>query len=232
MAIYRYSRWDGTQAGFDLDADAVLSEIKDDLMYHGDVGFALRRMMQQGFRDRNGRHVEGLQELLERIREARRQEREQHDPGGAYQEIADELNEILAQEREALDRLEQEAGASGDERRREVTDEVVGERRAAARASSRGPRRPRARLSRATTSPRARRASASRQLLERLREETVQDLPRPGGGRRLGMRRRRRERIRNALDALNKMMEQRAGRRNARPELRAVHGAVRRSFPG
>jgi uncharacterized protein with von Willebrand factor type A (vWA) domain len=130
VAIYRYSRWDGTQAGFDLDADAILSEIKDDLMYHGDVGFALRRMMQQGFRDRNGRHVEGLQELLEQVRESRRQEREQHDPGGAYQEIANELNEILDQEREALDRLEQEADASGDQRRREVTDEVVGERRA------------------------------------------------------------------------------------------------------
>ena len=38
----------------------------------------------------------------------RRQERDQHDPGGAYQDIANELNEILDQEREALDRLEQE----------------------------------------------------------------------------------------------------------------------------
>ena len=87
-------------------------------------------MMQQGFRDRSGRHIEGLQELLERIRESRRQERDQHDPGGAYQDIANELNEILDQEREALDRLEQEAGASGDQRRQEVTDEVVGEHRA------------------------------------------------------------------------------------------------------
>ncbi len=69
MALFAYSRWDGSQAGFDLDADDVFAEIKDDLMYHGDVGHALRRMLQEGFSDRNGRHVEGLQELLERIRE-------------------------------------------------------------------------------------------------------------------------------------------------------------------
>ena len=51
---------------------AILSEIKDDLIYHGDIGSALRRLLQQGFQDRNGRHVEGMQELLERIRERRR----------------------------------------------------------------------------------------------------------------------------------------------------------------
>ena len=64
MAIYKYSRWDGTQTGFELDADDILTEIKDDLMYHGDVGYGLRRMLQQGFSDRNGRHIEGLQELI------------------------------------------------------------------------------------------------------------------------------------------------------------------------
>ena len=122
MSNYRYSRWDGTQAGFELDADAVFSDIQDDLVYHGDVGFALRRMMQQGFRDVNGLRIEGFQDLVERIRESRRQERARHDPSGAYQEIADELNEILDQEREALDALEREAAASGDERRRQVTD--------------------------------------------------------------------------------------------------------------
>ena len=44
-ARFTYSRWDGTQRGFDLDADALLAEITDDLLYHGDVNAALRRMM-------------------------------------------------------------------------------------------------------------------------------------------------------------------------------------------
>ena len=55
----RYSRWDGTQAGFELDAEDVLSEITDDLLYHGDLNAALRRMMQSGFRDQNGERLAG-----------------------------------------------------------------------------------------------------------------------------------------------------------------------------
>jgi len=44
---FRYSAWDGTQRGFDLDADALLDEMTDDLLYHGDLHAAMRRMMQQ-----------------------------------------------------------------------------------------------------------------------------------------------------------------------------------------
>lgn len=65
---FRYSRWDGTQVGFDLDADAVLSEINDDLLYHGDLNAALRRMLNSGFADREGRQVEGMRDLLEKLR--------------------------------------------------------------------------------------------------------------------------------------------------------------------
>ena len=34
---FTYSRWDGTQVGFELDADSILEEITDDLLYHGDL---------------------------------------------------------------------------------------------------------------------------------------------------------------------------------------------------
>ena len=68
VARFRYSRWDGTQVGFDLDADALLEEMTDDLLYHGDLNAALRRMMQQGFRDRNDDRLMGLREMLERLR--------------------------------------------------------------------------------------------------------------------------------------------------------------------
>ncbi|MGZ4682634.1 MAG: hypothetical protein ACXV8G_09255 [Acidimicrobiales bacterium] len=71
---FRYSKWDGTQTGFDLDADALLSEMSDDLIYHNDVNAALRRMLQQGLRDRNGEELMGLREMLQRLKERRRQE--------------------------------------------------------------------------------------------------------------------------------------------------------------
>ena len=86
---FQYSRWDGTQVGFDLDADAILEEITDDLLYHGDLNAALRRLMQQGFKDRNGDDVQGMRELLEKLRKRRREQLEQHDLGGVYDDIAE-----------------------------------------------------------------------------------------------------------------------------------------------
>ena len=126
---YRYSRWDGTQVGFELDADDVLSELTDDLLYHGDLNAALRRMMQQGFADRNNERVQGIRELLEKLRRRRRDELERYDLGGVYDDIAQELRDVVDMEREGIDQLVQEARESGDPRRQEITEEVAGERR-------------------------------------------------------------------------------------------------------
>src|SRR5690606_20721132 len=125
---FTYSRWDGTQVGFDLDAEAILEEITDDLLYHGDLHAALRRLMQQGFQDRNGEQLMGMRDLMERLRRQRRDRLEQHDLGGVYEEIADSLREVLDLEREGLEQLAREARESGDQRRQEITDEVVTER--------------------------------------------------------------------------------------------------------
>ncbi len=129
MPRAHYSRWDGSQVGFDLDADAVLAEVTDDLLYHGDLNAALRRMLQSGFRDRDGNKVQGMRELLERLRRKRREELERHDLGGVYDEVADALREVVETERQGLDDLEAEARASGDQRRQEITEEVTQEKR-------------------------------------------------------------------------------------------------------
>ena len=126
---YSYSRWDGTQAGFDLDAETVLSEMTDDLLYHGDLHAALRRMMQSGFRDRAGERMQGMRELLEKLKRRRREQLERHDLGGVYDEIADALRDVVDTERAGLDQLEQQARDSGDPRRQEVTEQSVAEKR-------------------------------------------------------------------------------------------------------
>jgi len=126
---HSYSRWDGTQTGFEFDAADVMSEITDDLLYHGDLPAALRRMMQTGFEDANGERVKGLREILERLREQRRQRLENHDLGGVYDDIARRLRDVVDTERAELDGLEQAAQRSGDQRRQEVTGDAVAERR-------------------------------------------------------------------------------------------------------
>jgi uncharacterized protein with von Willebrand factor type A (vWA) domain len=129
MPRFEYSRWDGTQIGFDFDAEDALAEITDDLLYHGDLNQALRRMLQQGFRDRQGERVAGMRELLERLRRRRKDELERYDLGGVYDDIAERLREVLDMERSGIEQLQEEARQSGDQRRQEITDEVAAERR-------------------------------------------------------------------------------------------------------
>ncbi len=129
MARFRYSRWDGSQTGFDLDADALLGELTDDLLYHGDLNAALRRAMQQGFRDRNGRELQGLREMLDQLRERRRDMLDRYDPGGVFDDVNRQLDEILAQESEGIDRRLDEARESGDPRRQEIVEELARDRR-------------------------------------------------------------------------------------------------------
>lgn len=119
-----YSRWDGTQKGFELGADDILGELTDDLLYHGDVNAALRRMLQSGFEDRNGERVQGLREMLERLRQQRKERLEQFDLGGVYDEVANDLRDVIDTERDALDDLARQARESGDERRRELTEQT------------------------------------------------------------------------------------------------------------
>ena len=86
-ARFTYSRWDGTQRGFDLDADGLFDELTDDLLYHGDVNSALRRMMQDGMRDRNGERLQGLRELMEKLRQQRQDRLDQFDLGGVQRDL-------------------------------------------------------------------------------------------------------------------------------------------------
>ncbi len=121
---FRYSRWDGTQKGFDVDAFDVLSELTDDLLYHGDPNSALRKLIEEGFEDRNGDQIEGLRQMLEKLAQERQERLDQHDLGGVYDEINEALSEVVDLERQGLaDRSEladMELGSSnpGDEQHR------------------------------------------------------------------------------------------------------------------
>lgn len=126
---FRYSAWDGTQTGFDLDADALLDEINDDLLYHGDINAALRRLMQQGMHDADGNELMGLREMLDRLREQRREMLDRYDLGGVYEDIAEKLREIISAEREGIDRRVDEALSSNDRRREEIVEDLAKQRR-------------------------------------------------------------------------------------------------------
>ncbi len=128
MSRWSYRRWDGSQTGFEDEIDNLFSELSDDLLYHGDPDAALRRLLNSGFRRPDGEQVQGLREMMERLRQQRQEELDRGDLGGAFDEIAQELEQVIAEERAGLEALADDARSSGDERRRQVTDEVVAER--------------------------------------------------------------------------------------------------------
>ena len=109
--------------GYELDALDVMEQLTDDLLYHGDLNSALRRMMQQGFEDRNGEQIQGLREMLDKLRERRQDTLDRYDLGGVYEDIAKELREVVQQERDELQRQLDQARESGDPRRQELTEQ-------------------------------------------------------------------------------------------------------------
>ncbi|TAN29817.1 MAG: hypothetical protein EPN30_01750 [Actinomycetota bacterium] len=97
-----YQRWDGTQNPADLDGDEIFDEIRDSLLYHGDVAAALKKLLSEGFRDRHGNRTSGLKDMVERLAKRRREILSQHDPSGILQEISDALDEIVQTEQSAV----------------------------------------------------------------------------------------------------------------------------------
>lgn len=121
---FTYSSWDGTQSVPDLDADALLQAMGDELIEHGDPNAALRRILHGGL-EVDGERLQGLREMLERLRQQRQEMLEQHDLGGVYDEIRDALGEVMETERGSLDGLEEvgdDVVAESTQRRREQLD--------------------------------------------------------------------------------------------------------------
>lgn len=113
----------------DLDAEEMLRLLSDDFMETGDLEEAMDRLLRDGFETADGERIEGLRELLERTREKRRELEQQGDPDGEMQRYREWLDDIEALERAELDELLSEAEESGDERREEVTRDLVSQKK-------------------------------------------------------------------------------------------------------
>jgi len=113
---HRYTRWDDTQQVEDLSAEDLLDALSDDLIADGDLLSALRRMYRWGDEGKLDGQIPGLQQLLERLRQQRQQELDQHDLGGVLDEIREKLQDIVETERLGIqNRLDQARGESGDD---------------------------------------------------------------------------------------------------------------------
>ena len=119
VSRYRYSEWDGSQEIPPLDPDQVLEALTDDLMNFGDLQHALRNLVQRGMRNPDGDRTQGLRDLLQQLRQQRRQTLDRFNISSAFDDIQNRLEEIVGKERGTLDaRLAENGGGeppSGDD---------------------------------------------------------------------------------------------------------------------
>jgi len=102
---YGYSRWDGTQHIEGLDADDILNALADDYLEDANLQQALKRLMQDGIRGENGQRTMGLREMLERMRQTRREQLSRYNmASGVMDDLRQKLEEIKKMEREGIQR--------------------------------------------------------------------------------------------------------------------------------
>ncbi|HML00253.1 MAG TPA: hypothetical protein VK428_08700, partial [Acidimicrobiales bacterium] len=228
---WAYRRWDGSQRATVDEIEDLFSDLADDLLYHGDPDAALRRLLNSGFRRPDGERVAGLRELMERLRRRRQEELESGDLGGAFHEIARELDEVVAEERRGLRSLAEEARASGDERRRQVTEEVVAERSMQLELLPEDlASKVRGLQGYEFTSSEAR--QHFEELLERLRQEVARSWFDQMAESMANPDPAQLERMRQMLDALNRMIEQRDRGEELDPSFEQFMESFGDFFPG
>ena len=214
--LIRYSRWDGTQRLAEPDADDLLAAMADDLLADGDLASALRRLLQQGARDPRGQGLPGLQELLRQLRQRRQQELDRYDLGSALEDIERKLAEVVQTERQGIER--RLAGLAAAAGRLEALDRL--------------PPDPAGRLRELQrydfVEPEARRLFE--ELLRSLRQQMLQPLL--AGMRQAleAMTPADRQRMREMLQELNRMLRERAA--GGEPDFQAFRARWGDQFPG
>ncbi len=107
----RYSRWDGRQAVPDVAADELLDALSEDLLEEGDLGDALRRLMERGIQhdDPTRPDMAGLRDLLDRLAKRREELLARYKLGDVLSDTRAELAGIIDAERAGVERRLAEA---------------------------------------------------------------------------------------------------------------------------
>src|SRR6266540_2593915 len=120
----RYRRWDGTQRLDALEAEELLGAMSDELLAGGDLEDALARLSRWGIPGR----MDGMKDLLERLRAAKQRRAERHDLSKVFDELKEKLDEVKRLEREGLER--RRAAEAPDEQLRQAMQKMAQERMA------------------------------------------------------------------------------------------------------
>jgi uncharacterized protein with von Willebrand factor type A (vWA) domain len=122
----RFSAWDGTQDPLGPDVEEIFNRLSEDVFHGWDFETALRRMLSQGWRDRSGRRLMGLEEMAERLQRRRRKQLEKYNLDGVFNDITEKLDSVLRMERQGI---EERISGVEDESARRILERVAAKRR-------------------------------------------------------------------------------------------------------
>ncbi len=126
MSTHRFTAWDGTQDPLGPDVDEIFNRLSEDVFHGWDFETALRRMLSQGWRDRSGRRLMGLEEMTERLSRQRRKQLEKYNLDGVFDDITEKLDNVVRMERQGID---ERLTRVEDESARRILDRVAAKRR-------------------------------------------------------------------------------------------------------
>lgn len=109
MALFRYSRWDGSQNVFDIDEDELMESLSEDILEHGDLNRALRDIFQRGMRNEQGERTQGLRDLMERLKQQRQAQLERYNLDSVMDDLKERMQDVLDTERQGIDKRLEEA---------------------------------------------------------------------------------------------------------------------------
>jgi len=124
MGSYLYSEWDGSQELSDLDPDDVMGELGRLVSRYGDLNQALRVLQRYGIRNDQGRQMPSLDKLREQLRDMKRDQLDKYDLGSIMDEIRQKLDDILKTEREGIQKKLEEAKEKAGTKEGELSQEV------------------------------------------------------------------------------------------------------------
>src|SRR5437588_3092489 len=109
---FRYSRWDGSQQIAPLEPEELLDLLAEDLLEEPDLERALNRLMARGGQRSSGDRLQGLRDLMEQLRSRRQEQLNRYNLDSPMDDIGEKLRDIVAQERQGIDRRVEDAAAS------------------------------------------------------------------------------------------------------------------------
>ena len=122
---HRFSAWDGTQDPLGPDVEDLFGRLSEDVFHGWEFEAALRRLLEQGWRDAQGKRQAGMEEMLEKLRRRQRKQLERFNLDGIFEDMREKLDRVISQERRGIqERLDQ-----APEEGRRLLDRVAAERR-------------------------------------------------------------------------------------------------------